>query len=304
MIKLIKNEFGDLVTPDTSDLHIKVSADAPRPGIRVENILNQNQVEEVSPLFQKYNFLIFWLMVNQNDICLDFRNLPDINKLRYIDFTFLGKNCGFNLLKDPQVTLDGLKEFKLISHYSIDFNQYINLKNLKILTVQHHKNSSGWMDHDGIIDLIIHKFKETDLTSLSKMTSLKRLKIVQGSLKSLKGIENLKNLETLRIYGLRNLTDLSALLQSSSIQNLIFESYTKNTNWDFLSQMKQLKFISLNEANSIEFFNDLPNLVAGGAIKIHDKNREPEDRLYRRYEDTNIPDKQRTIAVAPLNPFE
>ena len=170
MIKLIKNEFGDLVTPDTSDLHINVSADAPRPGIRVENILNQNQVEEVSPLFQKYNFLIFWLMVNQNDICLDFRNLPDINKLRYIDFTFLGKNCGFNLLKDPQVTLDGLKEFKLISHYSIDFNQYINLKNLKILTVQHHKNSSGWMDHDGIIDLIIHKFKETDLTSLSTET--------------------------------------------------------------------------------------------------------------------------------------
>ena len=86
------------------------------------------------------------------------------------------------------------------------------------------------------------------------MKSLKRLKLVQGSLKSLDGIENLKNLETLHIYGTRNLTDLSALLKSSSIQNLIFKSYTKNTDWDFLAEMKQLKFISLNEAKSIEFF--------------------------------------------------
>lgn len=44
--------------------------------------------------------------------------------------------------------------------------------------------------------------------------------------------------------------------------------------------------------------------MAGGAVKIHDKNREPEDILYRRYEDTNMPDEQRNIAVAPLNPFE
>ena len=56
--------------------------------------------------------------------------------------------------------------------------------------------------------------------------------------------------------------------------------------------------------NLLSFFNDLPNLVAGGAVKIHDKNREPENILYRRYKNTNMPDKQRTIAVAPLNPFE
>lgn len=247
------------------------------------DIKSSEKLPEAFRVCEKYGskYVRISCYLPNTDIC--FENLPYINDVKILNVGLHGKSSSLNLLSSSGVSPEKLVQFELRATYSFEFNQFKLLKKLKVLDVSYFKKTASWLEHEGIVDLTISKFKEKDLTSLAKMKSLKRLKIVQGSLKSLDGIENLENLETLHVHSLRNLTSLDALLKSPSIKNLIFESYTKTTDWGFLSEMKQLRQLNLTEATSVEFTKDLPNLIFCYCHKLHDKNREPELAIAKRY---------------------
>lgn len=268
------------------------------------DINSSEKLAEAFKIFEKYgskSARITCLFLN-TDLC--FENLPYINDIKILDVLLHGKNSSLNLLSSSEQPPEQLVKFCLRSTYAPDFDQFKLLKNLKILDVSYFKKSASWLEHEGIIDLTISKFKEKNLTSLAKMKSLKKLKIVQGSLKSLDGIENLKNLETLHVHSLRSLTSLDALLKLTSIQNLIFESYTKITDWAFLSEMKQLRQLNLTEATSVEFTKDLPNLIFCRCRKIHDKNREPELVIAERYKKIRKEGQSLPGFTPLIDPFE
>ncbi len=276
-IELIEEPDGTLKSGDfTSGLMItRPSTSTTACGIAIGSI---DDLKDGFALFEKYGCKSIGITCWQPDTHICFKELPYpyIDEVRILMFDFYQKNCSLNLLTKSNKAPKSLVELELLSEKSIKFNQHHLLDKLKILKVQHQKRSESWMEHEGIIDLTILKYRYDNLLPLSKMKSLKRLKIVQGSIKSLEGIEKLKNLETLHIYDTRRLTSLDSLLKSSSIKNLIIEAYSKITDWDFLSEMKQLRQLNLTTASSLKFASKLPNLIFLRSRKVLDKDRSLE----------------------------
>lgn len=302
MLNFIENEFGELEYTSTLGCTVEISPKAPRPGIVIESLNSQKELENIFDSVSKYHFRWFRLTFSLDDLKINFSDIPSVLNFDSIEMSFLEKNISLNLLPESKKLplFNKIKEFILVSQYSIEFDQYLALTNLKRLVVQYHKKSSSWLEHEGIIDLTIHKYKADDLTTLSKMKSLKRLKLVQGSVKSLNGIENLKNLETLHIHSVRNLTDLTSLLKSTSIENLVLEAYSKVIDLGFLSEMKQLKLVRLKEAKSIHFLNELPNILFAGIEKVQDKDNSPQNNIHEKMESSGLSDEQYSKAFGRI----
>ena len=268
------------------------------------NIGSMNDLKDGFELFKKYGCKSIGLTCWLPDTNICFKELPYIEKVRVLRLEFNEKNSSLNLLSQSNTAPKCLIELKLLSEKTIKFNQYHLLNKLKILNVSHQKGSESWMEHEGIIDLTILKYNHDNLSPLSKMKSLKRLKITQGSLNSLKGIENLKNLETLHIYDLKKLISLDSLLKSSSIKNLIFESYTKTFDWDFLSKMKQLRQLNLTTSSSLKFTSKLPNLIFLHSKKVLDNDRNPELIVEQRADQLNLLGMPLPGFIPLLDPLE
>lgn len=301
-IELKSDEHGLnwLESPDTVDYQLHIDLDCPAsPAFAIDLVETQQELEQAFVFAEKYQCKRFYFVSHPcaENTTYCFKELPYIQTFKSLDFDFFGKKITLNVLPEGCDEIKHVTYLRLTSSHPVRFNQYLNFTQLKKLFVTYHKSSSGWLSHEGLVDLTIRKYKADDLTGLSNLKSLKRLSLLQGSVKSLNGIEHLKHLETLEIYSVRNLTDLTALLNAPHIENLIIKAYSKVTDWNFLSGMKQLKFLYLEKADSIEFFNALPNLVVAGVNKIEDNNRAPEERIFEQYEESDLPDKQRAIAT-------
>lgn len=270
----------------------------PNAGARLE-VSNQNQLNEGFKFAEEYNALYLRLIVYKDDVSLSFENLGYIKKLNTIYFNFYGKNNKLKLLPNTCLKLNSLLEMEFIAEYPVLFNQFYAISNLKKLTISYHKKSIGWIELENLFDLKVHKFQENDLTSLKKMKYLKRLNLEKGSLKSLNGIENLINLETLIINDLRYLTGLKALEKASSLENIIFRPYKKVEDWEFLLNLPKLKLIALDKAESISFFDKMPNLIFGSVANVIDGNFQPQYRIEEKYQNTGIPNSQYSKAIAP-----
>ncbi len=286
-IELIKEPDGTLNSEDFElDLMItRPNTSTTSCGMNIGSI---NDLRDGFELFEEYGCKSIGLTCWLPDTNICFKELPYIDQVRILKIDFNAKKNSLNLLSKSNTTPKCLIELKLLSEKAINFNQFHLLNELRILNVSHQKKSESWMKHKGIIDLTILKYSHANLTPLANMKSLKRLKITQGSLSSLKGIEKLKNLETLHIYDLKKLTSLDSLLESPSIKNLIFESYTKTTDWDFLSKMKQLRQLNLSTSTSLKFTSKLPNLIFLHCKKVIDKDRKPELIVEQRAEKLNL----------------
>jgi len=244
----------------------------------------QEILEEAFDIFDKYQIqrIILHEFVEDN-IFIDLSNInfPDSIKCIEIDF-YTNRKCKINLLSKPSQILKNIRSFKLNGKYTYDFNQYSALPNIKQLCVTYQKKSLGWLEINGIIDLRIDQFKEENLQSLQKLRSLKRLSIFGGSIESLDGIENLKNLEALTIFNTNSLISLDALLKSTSIMSLEFDRYSNITDWSFLKEMTQLRWLRVGVADSLNFSLSNPNLIAKSAKTI-DNNKETENQINKRY---------------------
>jgi len=129
---------------------------------------------------------------------------------------------------------------------------------------------SVWADHAPAVQLLktcihikdgwISHFKADDLQILTQHQQLKRLCVSQRTLKSLHGISQLSNLETLHIVATKNLVDVADRLNAPKLKNIMFEKYRKIANWDFLANKKDWQVIWLEQAGSIDFINQLPDL--------------------------------------------
>lgn len=303
-IKLQVEEDGTIESVD-DELNLMIARPNTSTAAAGMDVISSDRLVEAFKICEKYGAKSIGISCYLPDMDLCSDNFPYINNVKMLMVDFSGKKHSLNLLSNSGLPPEKLVQLELRSLHGLEFDQFNLLEKLKVLDVSCFKKSASWLEHEGIIDLTISKFKEKDLSSLVKMKSLKRLKIVQGSLQSLDGIENLKNLETLHIHSLRSLTSLEALLKSPSLKNLIFESYTKTTDWSFLSEMKQLRQLNLTEAISIEFTKDLPNLIFCYSRKVHDKNREPESVIWDRYRKLNLEDGQPLPGFTPLiDPFE
>lgn len=303
-IRIVDKE-GKRVKNEEADFDLTLLANAPTPGFVMDEVQNEQDFQTNLHLAEQYHCQWLKLGAWGDDLSFSFKAFPYVNQLRALIFDFSGKRNALTLLPNDRTHLEAVKELEITANHAFDFSEYSALTQLKKLTVSHHKTSSGWLEHDGVVDLTIHKYKADDLTALSKMQSVKRLTLVQSSIKSLRGIEQLSHLETLHIQSARNLTDLTPLLKSPCIENLIFDAYTKVIDWDFLADIKQLKQLNVKEAQSIQFTQDLPNLIFLNADKIHDKNRMPEKVIHERYEALNLPEGTPLPGFAQLiNAFE
>jgi len=133
----------------------------------------------------------------------------------------------------------------------------------------------------GIKDSWISHFKANDLHVLAQHQPLQRLCVSQSAIKSLDGLSSLPNLETLHIVATKNLTDVSDMLAAPKLKNIMFSKYRKITNWDFLADKKDWQVIWLEQAENIDFINQLPDLKSFYCAKLlnADKNAQPDFRF-------------------------
>jgi len=222
-------------------------------------------------IFNKYHCLVIGVDCYEENSNLDLTTLKYFDEIKSV-IICSAKGCRLSIVNTKGIAPKNLVELITDKTEKLLFNQYTHLKNLKKLQVVYDKNNNNWLEHKGIIDLTVYKLSTEDLSCFSKLTSLKRLKIVRSKLTSLDGIENIKNLETIHIYGAPKLTDLTSLIKSKSIKNIVFESYKKITDWSFLASMTQLRQINLDITNSFDFALKLPNLVFINAHEVVDKD--------------------------------
>jgi hypothetical protein len=128
---------------------------------------------------------------------------------------------------------------------------------------------------DDIIDMIIYKFPEKNLKSLASLKNIRRLCLVECDLTSLDGIETFPCLTTLHVVACNKLSKIQSLLQSNSIQYIMFEKFKKIKNWDVLAQKKNLKSIWLEIANDVNFVRELPNLEYFKCLRISNGDESP-----------------------------
>jgi hypothetical protein len=185
-----------------------------------------------------------------------------------------GKGTAVILPDNPGQAFRNLVELK-IGDLPKHFFSFPTLPALKVLDVTFDAKACDWQQHNGIIDLTVRGLKENDLTQFSGMKSLRRLTLVGGSIKSLDGIEKLPNLEILHIVKTQQLLLLEPLTKTKQLRCIVFEAYKKVTNLAFLSSVKSLTWLSVQEADNVQFVENLPNLQFVVCHKIGDKNDSP-----------------------------
>jgi Leucine-rich repeat (LRR) protein len=186
----------------------------------------------------------------------------------------LGNRSSIKLPDRPGEAFRNLVELKIDAPPK-NFFSFQQLRELKVLDVTFDAKACDWKQHDGIIDLTLRGLKEKDLTQLSGMKALRRLVLVGGSIESLAGIESLANLEILHIVKTQQLLFLEDISKTNNLRCIVFEAYRKVKNMDFLSSVKSLTWLSVQELDSVQFLKDLPNLQFVICHKIVDKDDSP-----------------------------
>lgn len=232
-----------------------------------------------SYLISKYQCTKVLIVANTPGNNVDLRKIQGPTNIKNLSLHLNWKDCELYFSTETNAIFQKLVEFEFNGVFPKQFPSFKAMSSLKKLTVDFSAEHFDWSEHEGVIDLVVHQYKAENLRPLKKMTSLKRLCLAQSSLKTLDGIEDIPNLETVIVAGARNLTDLSALVKSHSLRNILFESYSKVKNWDFLVNMPQLKYLSLQEADSAEFISHLPNLVFFYCKKVGGKKVSTKEHL-------------------------
>jgi hypothetical protein len=220
----------------------------------------------------KYHCTKVFIEVDTPENIVDMTKIDDSALIKDLAINFGDKECKLFYSNKTNKLFKQLKNFEFRGIFPRNFPSFKLMSTLDKLTVEYTLEHCDWTEHEGIIDLIVHHYKANDLRPLAKMKSLRRLCLVQSSLKTLDGIEDIPNLETVYVVQAKNLTDLSALLKAKKVRNVLFESYSKVTNWDFLVGMPQLEHLNLHEVDNIEFISRLPNLVFFYAQKLGGKS--------------------------------
>jgi hypothetical protein len=228
--------------------------------------------------FNKYKCKTLAVMYASPKRHLDLSGITQPNAIRKMLLQFGGDDNTVKLPKGGSSSLSGLVDLQVKGNAPKELFNFRELRALKSLEIEYDTVNAGWREHEGLIDIKIHGFKETNLSSLAKMKSLRRLCLVGGEVGSLDGIESLGKLETLHVVGTKKLASFGALARSKTIHAVAVGSYKKITDWSFLATMKQLEFLSFDVADSVAFVSQLPNLKFVVVQKIIDKDNRPIEK--------------------------
>ncbi len=231
----------------------------------------ETQLEKFAAFFKKYNCVAIGFSTSTKPGFFNIDAIPSPEKITKLSFSL---NTATQVIYTGiGAPFKNLKSINVHNLYPENFPSLHNIPTLKVLFIRYRKETiSHWITVKNIEDLHINNYDGTDLTSLAGMTGLRRLVLGDGKMQSLDGIERLPNLETLHICKASKLVDLTAILKSKTLKNVMFEMYKKTIDWDFLKKKKDLAAISVDTAKSVEFAQALPNLEFFFCKKAEDKN--------------------------------
>jgi hypothetical protein len=238
--------------------------------------IRESSSDEFLKFFQTFNCTRLYFSFYWKSGIINLINTGIDSKIR--ELSFISTSVAQPLIKFEAHKNYFPKLVKLRLEGGLNF-QFPSLKNsyeLKWILIDYDKkNFSNWtslINKNQIIDLRVNSLDSKHLFSLlGDFTSLIKLTLANGKFTNLDGIENFNHLKTLNLTNCRRLSDATSILNSKSLENLKVEMVTKIKNWDFLAKNKNLRCVSLETAESIEFFRDLPNIDFFFCKKVLDR---------------------------------
>lgn len=190
---------------------------------------------------------------------------PDLESLR----------CNF----EPQ-SVTGIENLKKLKELFIQNScvkgklDFGNLVSLEVVALEWNTGfNKNIFDLSALKKLTLSKFKGS-FSDVAKATSIEELEINQGTICNLQDIDKLHRLKKLDLYGLRKLTDITALSDNDSIEWMIIKSCNSILDIKPIGKMRSLKRLSYGNTciKSISDFFPSPNLeyIHLSSTKIED----------------------------------
>ncbi|WP_221258270.1 hypothetical protein [Flavobacterium okayamense] len=241
--KSIVSSMSEVITHKDNILKIQFSS-AP------DNIL----LKEVSLLIKKNPHINLRFYGNYSEDQIKWEFLSEIEGLN-ID---LWETKNLNEIKN----LKNLKRLGITKNVksSVSLKIIENLKELEILFTSISKDIEAIGDLKKINLLSLSEIKTNDLSFLSNNINLSKLFISLGSIKDISGISKLKNLNTLSIHQLKQFDENAAnslISNNSSIENLELMNLVNLSNFEFISNFKNLITLNLEGLKKIKSYSDL-----------------------------------------------
>jgi hypothetical protein len=175
---------------------------------------------------------------------------------------------GISIVGSKEYDLSSLARLKNLKYLrvttgisqSTDFSRF---ENLEYLCIDHNRYVKNVAKLPGLRTLIIHAYKNSDLTEFEFCNNLKSLSLIISSISSLVGIQNLKRMECLNLFKCKALLSLDNIENLEKLETLDLEGCP---NFKDLAPLKNLELLSklyihdCKDIKSIKPIKDLHNL--------------------------------------------
>lgn len=277
--------IGETLLSNTGEVSI-YNATAKEQGLAFD----VQELSKFQEFFEKYNCTTLSLSSAINSSMIDVDVIRKSSQIKKLTINVINS---FEIKFFPgKDYFTGLRELQFLGKQIKSFPDLHHAKNLSKLTlpggISFIKNI---IEPQGIRDLHIMHYEDKDLSSLSDFNNLERLRLDDhGEMVNLNGLEKLTKLKTLHIACPKKLSNVNAIMQSSSIENLLIEVFTKIKDWDFLGANSNFRCISLDTANSIDFMKELKNIEYFFCKKVLDRGNKSYLFSNELYQDLMVPD--------------
>lgn len=247
---------------------IKLAKDGDRRILIFENYKDVDDED----LLKKYKVKIVTIVEGFNEE--NFKNLSATKMLTLMD-------CDFSKFKPK--TFYQLE--KVIGLFLVDSKmpETLNFKHFpKLEQLELNWNKKyGLGDCNALLEIVIRKIKDEDLSNISDLPKLEKLEIIQSNIKSLNGINRLQNLRILSLYRVKGFSNLMPITELNKLEYLYLNSYHNVINLNQFVALKNLKVLIFENCTNIQSISALESMSSLTGVVLHGKtNLTHEEKIY------------------------